>query len=252
MTDMETRPPRVKLLLLPLLVVALELGIYLYITRTHVESAIQQAIEDDLLSRDALRSALVRHLELVGVSFAISLAIGLPLAVALFRSGRLVRAPVLALAGLGQSVPSIAVLAFASVYVGLGITPSVLALVAYALLPLLRNTLVGLEGVDPAVVDAARGMGMAEWEILLRVQLPLAAPVILAGVRTALVLVVGTATLGNFIGGGGLGDIISEGIGASPSIGPRIVLAGAAIAAGLALLLDWAATLVSRVLTPRT
>jgi osmoprotectant transport system permease protein len=116
----------------------------------------------------------------------------------------------------------------------------------------LRNTIVGLEGVEPAAVEAARGMGMTGLQILLRVQIPLASPVIMAGLRTSLVLVVGTATLGTFVGGGGLGDIISEGIGASPSIGPRIVLAGAAMAAGLALLSDWLMSIVARAVVPRT
>jgi osmoprotectant transport system permease protein len=248
---MELRPSWYKLALLPVVVVLSEFGVYLYLANTPVHSLIQRTIEGDLLSSDAIITALIRHMELVGIAFALCLAIGLPLAVLLFRSGRVLRVVVLALAVLGQAVPSIAVLALASVYIGLGIQPTVLALVVYGLLPLLRNTIVGLEAVDPGAVDAARGMGMSELQVLLRVQVPLASPVIMAGVRTTLVLIVGTATLGNFIGGGGLGDLISEGINAQPSIGPRIVIAGAAIAAGVALLCDWLASLATRVVIPR-
>lgn len=252
MTRMDAAPQRIRLVALPLVILAFELGVYLYISNTHVESRVQQAIEAALLSHAALQTALLRHVELCAVAFAITLAAGLPLSIALFYSPRLVRVPVLAIASLGQAIPSIAVLVLASTFIGLGIVPTVLALVLYALLPLLRNTLVGLEGVDPAVVDAARGVGMTALQCLCRVQLPLASPVIMAGLRTSLVLIVGTATLGNFIGGGGLGDIIAEGIGASPSIGPRIVLAGAAMAAGLALLADWLMSLLTRVVVPRT
>jgi ABC-type proline/glycine betaine transport system permease subunit len=252
MTRMEIGPARIKLLLLPVLVLALELGVYLYVSSSQVDSRIQQSVEDILLSRSALQSALLRHVELMSIAFLITAAVGLPLAIVLFRSGRLVRVPVLALASLGQAIPSIALLVLASTYIGLGIKPTVFALVIFALLPLLRNTIVGLEGVDPAAVEAARGMGMTDLQILRRVQIPLAAPVIMAGLRTSLVLIVGTATLGNFIGGGGLGDIIAEGIGASPMIGPRIVLAGAAMAAGLALFADWLMSLLTRVVVPRT
>jgi osmoprotectant transport system permease protein len=187
----------------------------------------------------------------VSIAFVLCLIIGLPLAVLLFRSGRLLRIPVLGLAVLGQAVPSIAVLVLVSAYLGLGLRPTVIALVIYGMLPLLRNTIVGLDAIDPDVVDAARGMGMSESQILLKVQLPLASPVIMAGVRTALVLIVGTATLGNFVGAGGLGDLISEGFSASPLIGPRIVLAGAAAAAGLALIADWVAGLATRAIVPR-
>jgi osmoprotectant transport system permease protein len=216
-----------------------------------VGSPIRQAIEHNLLRSDELTTKLVQHLKLVGISIAITVVIGLPLAVALFKSGRVTRVLTLALASLGQAVPSIALLTLVSTYIGLGVGPAVIALVAYALLPVLRNTLVGLEGVDPAALEAARGMGMTPLQMLLRVELPLASPVIMAGLRTSLVLIVGTATLGNFIGAGGLGDIIGEGITAAV-IGPRVVLAGAAAAAGLALLADWAMSLAAYIVVPRT
>jgi osmoprotectant transport system permease protein len=107
---------------------------------------------------------------------------------------------------------------------------------------------VGIEGVDPAAVEAARGMGMTRIQTLVRVQVPLASAVIFAGLRTALVLVVGTATLGNFVGGGGLGDVIAAGLGQSD----RIVLSGAVIVAVLALLADWVLGLIERAVVPST
>jgi len=251
MNAARARPPLAKFLVTPALVGAIELGVYLYLTNTHVGTPIRQIIEHNLLNSDVVRTKLIEHLELVGISFVLTLLIGLPLSVLLFMGGRVPRVLMLALAGLGQAVPSIALLVLVSTYLGLGRAPAVIALVAYALLPVLRNTLVGLESVDPAAVEAATGMGMTRLQTLLRVQIPLASPVIMAGLRTALVLIIGTATLGNFIGAGGLGDIIGEGIPAAV-IGPRIVLAGAAMAAGLALLADWAMSLVAYVVVPRT
>jgi osmoprotectant transport system permease protein len=245
------RPPLARFLVTPALVAALELGVFLYLSNTQVGSPIRQIIEHDLLNSTVVRTKLIEHLELVGIAFAFTLLIGLPLAVLLFMGGHVPRTLMLALAGLGQAVPSIALLVLVSTYLGLGKSPAIVALVAYALLPVLRNTLVGLEGVDPAAVEAANGMGMTRLQTLLRVQVPLASPVIMGGLRTALVLIIGTATLGNFIGAGGLGDIIGEGIPAAV-IGPRIVLAGAAMAAGLALLADWAMSLVAYVVVPRT
>lgn len=251
MNARRARPPLARFLVTPALVAAIELGVYLYLTNTQVGSPIRQIIEHNLLNSGVVRTKLIEHLELVGIAFLLTLLIGLPLSVLLFMSGRVPRVVMLALAGLGQAVPSIALLVLVSTYLGLGRAPAVIALVAYALLPVLRNTLVGLEGVDPAAVEAATGMGMTRMQTLLRVQIPLASPVIMAGLRTALVLIIGTATLGNFIGAGGLGDIIGEGIPAAV-IGPRIVLAGAAMAAGLALLADWAMSLVAYLVVPRT
>lgn len=253
MTRMEARPPLLKLLALPLVVALFAIAVFAYEQNTHVDSRIQDFIEHrDLLTQGMLLAALKQHMLLVGVSFGITVAVGLPLAVLLFHSPPPLRVLVLALASLGQAVPSVAVLIYLSIWLGLGSTPTVIGLVIYALLPVLRNTIVGLEGVEPASVEAARGMGMTPLQVLLRVQVPLASPVIMAGLRTSLVLVVGTATLGTFVGGGGLGDIIDEGIGASPSIGPRIVLVGAAMAAGVALLCDWVMSIVARVIVPRT
>jgi osmoprotectant transport system permease protein len=185
------------------------------------------------------------------VSFLAAAALALPLGIAAARAGRGVRAPVLLAANLGQAIPSIALLALVFTVTGFTFRTTVIALVVYAVLPILRNTMVGLEGVDADAVDAARGMGMSPALVLLRVELPLASPVVFAGLRTSLVLVVGTATLGNFVGGGGLGDVIESGLtaaGLQPA--SRIVVVGAVLVAALALLADWLLSLVERAVVP--
>lgn len=203
--------------------------------------------DDQVLTPDFLLARLVEHLYLSGVSFALVAAIGVPLGILLAGAGRAVRIPVFLLANLGQAVPGIGILVLLFAFLGLGTEPTVIALVAYGALPVLRNTVAGIHGVDPAAVEAARGMGMTRWQALLRVQLPLASPLIFAGLRTSLVLIIGTATLGSFIGGGGLGVVIASGI----NISNRIIFVGAVMVATLALLADWALSLVERIAVPR-
>lgn len=227
----------------PLAVAAILLAVYLYVSFTPARLG-----DDQIIQQRFLESRLTRHIELVVISFVIAAGIAVPLGVLLAEAGRGWRLPVFLVANLGQAVPSIAALALAFTFLGLGLRSAIIALVLYALLPILRNTMVGVQGVDPAIVDAARGMGMSRWQALWRVQLPLASPVIFAGLRTALVLVVGTATLGNFIGAGGLGDVIAAGIDSGRD---RIVLTGAGMVAALALLADWGMSFVERIVTPR-
>ncbi|MBJ7610242.1 MAG: ABC transporter permease [Candidatus Dormibacteraeota bacterium] len=203
--------------------------------------------DDQVLTQDFLLGRLVEHLYLSGLSFALVAAIGVPVGVAIAGAGRRVRIPVFLLANLGQAVPGIGFLVLLYAFLGLGVEPTVIALVAYGTLPVLRNTVAGIQGVDPAAVEAARGMGMTRAQALIRVQLPLASPLILAGLRTSLVLIIGTATLGSFIGGGGLGVVIASGI----NISNRIIFVGAVMVAALALLADWALSLVERIVVPR-
>ena len=211
-----------------------------------VQTLTPTASDGEILNQPFLTDRVIRHLELVGVSFAVVTAVGVPLGIAMAKAGRLLQVPVFLVANLGQAVPSIGILVLFYAFFGLGLYPTLLALAIYGLLPVLRNTLVGVQGVDPAAVEAARGMGMTAWQSLWRVELPLSSPVVFAGLRTALVLIVGTATLGNFVGGGGLGDVIAAGINQSD----RIVFVGAVMVASLALLLDWALSLVERVVVP--
>jgi osmoprotectant transport system permease protein len=205
------------------------------------------AADGEILNSDFLTSRLLRHLQLVFVAFAVVTAVGVPVGVLLAKAGRWLGVVVFLVANLGQAVPSVGLLVLFYAFLGLGVWPTLIALSVYGLLPVLRNTMVGVQGVDPAAVEAARGMGMSAWQALWRVELPLASPVIFAGLRTSLVLIVGTATLGNFVGGGGLGDVIDAGIGSSD----RIVLVGAVMVATMALLADWALSLVERVVVPR-
>jgi osmoprotectant transport system permease protein len=173
------------------------------------------------------------HLMLVAVSTSLAVAIGLPLGLLLTRRAALKR-PVLAVAGVLQTVPSLALfgLLIPLPHIGIGWRAVIIALVLYALLPVIRNTVTGVEGVDRSVREAAVAMGMTDWQILWQVELPLAAPVILAGVRVATVISVGVATIAAAIGAGGLGTYIFRGL---RQYDNNLILAGALPAALLAL-----------------
>src|SRR6202162_5210277 len=203
--------------------------------------------DEFVLNEPFLLSRTVEHVLISGAAFVIVAVVGVPLGVLIAQAGPALRVPVFLLANLGQAGPGIGILVLLSAFLALGFAPTVIALVAYGLLPVLRNTVAGIQGVDPAAVDAARGMGMTRWQALARVQFPLASPLVFAGLRTSLVLIIGTATLGNFIGGGGLGDVIASGI----NISDRIVFVGAVMVASLALIADWALSMVERVAVPR-
>jgi osmoprotectant transport system permease protein len=211
------------------------------------QTLIGRTFDSEILNAPNLMSETVQHVFVSGISFALVAAIGVPVGVLIAQAGSAVRIPVFVLANLGQAVPGIGLLVLLFAILGLGVTPTVIALVVYGLLPVLRNTVAGIQGVDPAAVDAARGMGMTRWQALKRVQLPLASPLVFAGLRTSLVLIIGTATLGNFIGGGGLGDVIAAGINNSD----RMVFVGAVMVASLALLADWGLSMIERVTVPK-
>jgi osmoprotectant transport system permease protein len=187
----------------------------------------------------------LEHLGLVAISTLIAVAIGVPLGIAIARSPRL-RGPVLGLASILQTIPSLALFGFLiplPFLGGIGARTAIVALVVYALLPIVRNTFVGIDGVDPAVREAAIGMGMTAGELLRLVELPLAAPVILAGIRIATAVGVGIATIAAAIGAGGLGEFIFRGV---SMVNSTVILAGAVPAAILALLLDGGLHLVER------
>ena len=203
--------------------------------------------DDQVLNTKFLSTRLFQHLYLAGIAFGLAAAIALPVGVLISGAGNIVRVPVFLLANLGQAIPGFGILVLLYAYFGLGTAPAIIALTVYGILPALRNTVAGIQGVDPAVIEAARGMGMTRSQALLRVQLPLASPLIFAGLRTTLVLVISTATLGNFIGAGGLGDVIATGINTSD----RIVFVGAVMVAALALLADWALSVVETAVVPK-
>ncbi len=191
--------------------------------------------------------AFAMHVALSAAALALATAIAFPLGVAAARRPALALAAV-SVANLGRTLPSLAVLALVMPLLGTGFAPSLFALTLLALPPLLLNTIVGLQGVDPDVVDAARGMGMTPRTILRRIELPLALPVMFAGLRTAAVQVISGAVLAAFIGGGGLGDFITAGI-AMMAI-PQL-LVGAIPVTLLSLGADYAFGALQRRITPR-
>jgi len=184
----------------------------------------------------------LQHIGLTAASLLLGVLVGVPLGLWLTRRPRL--APlVLGVAGVFQTIPSIALLGFLIPLLGIGPGPAILALFLYALLPIIRNTVAGVQGVSPAVVDAARGLGLTDGQLLRRVELPLALPVLFAGIRTAAVINVGVATLAAYVAAGGLGEFIFGGIALN---NPAMILAGAIPAAGLALVFDAALAGVQR------
>jgi osmoprotectant transport system permease protein len=191
----------------------------------------------------------LEHLWMVGISMAIAVAIGVPVGIWLTRR-RVMEKPVLGLANVIQTIPSLALFGFLLPAPWIGARAeriAVLALVLYALLPVIRNTYVGIMGVDRAVVEAGRGMGMTDRQLLLQVELPLALSVIIAGVRVATVISVGLATIAAAIGAGGLGEFIFRGLAMVNNV---VILAGAVPAAILALLADFGLGLLEKRLRP--
>jgi osmoprotectant transport system permease protein len=201
-------------------------------------------------NRGQVLELTLEHLWLVGVSTLLAVLIGIPLGILIAHWPRLNR-PVLAGANVIQTIPSLALFGFLLPVPWLGDRAERLAIVAltlYALLPLIRNTYTGIRGVDPAVVEAGRGMGLTDLQLLLKVELPLALSVILSGVRVAVVISVGLATIAAAIGAGGLGELIFRGL---AMVNNQLILAGAIPAALLALLADFGLGWVEKRLQPR-
>ncbi|MGK3201352.1 ABC transporter permease subunit [Amycolatopsis sp. MEPSY49] len=238
------RRRRLGLLIRPVLLALALLTLFLVVRAYPLDS-----IEQRYLNAGEIFAELGAHLRLTLISTVCTIAIALPLGVLLTRAGARWARPIgLGLGNLGQAIPSIGLVVLLALWVGTGTATAVAALVVYATLPVLRNTIVGLDGVDPTLVDAARGMGMTKTAILWRIELPLAVPVILAGIRTALVLTVASATLATFIDGGGLGGGLVAGIGLYR---PILSLTFGIVVAALALFADWLGLVAEEVLHPR-
>lgn len=206
-------------------------------------------VEARLLTWPTVLRLAGEHLALVAVSTLVVVATAIPLGVLLSRRAARHVAPLaMGVANAGQAAPVIGVIVLLAIAFGFGFPVAVLALAIYAFLPVLANTLAGLRGVDPTVIEAARGMGMSPAQVLLRVELPLALPVIMGGVRTALVLLVGTGAFASFIDAGGLGLLIQTGI---VLYRFPILVSGALLVACLALMVEWAGRLVETLATPR-
>jgi osmoprotectant transport system permease protein len=192
-------------------------------------------------------SLLLQHVWLVAIALGAAVLVAVPVGLALERARR-AAGPLIGVLGVLQTVPSLAMLAFMIPLLGVGVRPALVALWLYALYPIARNTYVGVRDADPAAVEAAEALGTTAGQRLLLVRLPIAAPVIMAGVRTAAVITVGAATLAAFIGAGGLGEPIATGLALADT---PLILSGALPAAALALVVDGALALVERAVTPR-
>jgi osmoprotectant transport system permease protein len=190
--------------------------------------------------RDKLFSQTIEHIGLTFISLLIAVLIGLPLGIIITKRKK-AAGIVLNIAGIFQTIPSIALLGFMIPLLGIGPLPAITALFLYALLPIIRNAYTGIKEVDASVLEAATAMGFSKWQVLIKVELPLAFPVILAGIRTATVINVGVATLAAYIAAGGLGEFIFGGISLNNT---NMILAGAIPAALLAIIFDF---LLSRV-----
>ncbi|MCC8410877.1 ABC transporter permease/substrate-binding protein [Mucilaginibacter sp. UR6-1] len=203
----------------------------------------QQTLLDFMRQQsDKLLSQTLEHIGLTFISLLIAVIIGLPLGIIIARKKQL-SGTVLGIAGVLQTIPSIALLGFMIPVLGIGPKPAIVALLLYALLPIIRNTYTGITGVDAVVKEAAVAMGMSKWQVLKQVELPLAMPVILAGIRTATVINVGVATLASYIAAGGLGEFIFGGISLNNT---NMILAGAIPAALLAIIFDFLLSLVQK------
>lgn len=196
--------------------------------------------------RQTLFAALLRHILLVTVALLAGMIVAIPLGLWLDSAGRAAE-PIIRGIGLLQTIPSLALLAFMVPLIGIGIWPALVALWLYSLYPIVRSTYSGVRDADPNAVYAARALGMTPSQILRDVRLPLAAPTVLAGIRTAAVIAVGTATLAAFIGAGGLGEPIATGLALADT---RLILSGAIPAALLALVVDALLAIVERATTP--
>ncbi|MFD9908659.1 ABC transporter permease [Streptomyces sp. NPDC059063] len=243
-----TKPPRritwQKLTFLPVVLAAVLLATWLWFEQADLDE-----ISKNALSNGQVGKALRQHVELTAISTFFVLIIAIPLGILLTRRAFQKGAPVaMALANMGQATPAIGLLALLVIWMGIGEKAALTGIIIYAVLPVLSNTIAGLRANDPTLLEAARGIGMSPLGVLAKVELPLAVPLILAGVRTALVLNVGTATLATFGGGGGLGVLITTGI---TNQRMPVLMLGSILTVVLALLVDWLASLAEVVLSPR-
>lgn len=228
----------------PALVVVILAALWLWVSSMNLDS-----IEQRTLNADYLLLRVGEHLTLTIAASALVAVLAIPVGIAVAKTpSKTVRGIVLALANIGQATPAVGVVILLAIVWQTGFTTALVALVVYAFLPVLRNTMIGIEQVDGSVLESARGMGMTATQSLVRVELPLAVPVILAGLRTALVFCVGVATIATFINAGGLGDMIVNGLKLQRF---PVLIVGAVLVACIALLIDWIAGLAEDLLTPK-
>jgi ABC-type proline/glycine betaine transport system permease subunit len=228
----------------PVVLAAALVALYLWVHGKQLDS-----IEMRTLNRTYLVDAVLTQLKIAFISSAIILAIAIPLGVVLSRRRARYAAPAfLVLANIGQALPAVGFLVILTLVIGVGLKVALVCFVAYGVLPVLRNTIVGLQSIDPDLIEAAKGIGMSPARVLTRVELPLAVPVLLAGVRTTLVLTVGVATLATFVNAGGLGDIIVNGLKLNRL---TVEITGAVLTMCVAFFVDWFARMAEDLLRPR-
>lgn len=229
---------------LPLILVAICVALYLWVGSLELDS-----IEQRTLNADTILTLMRQHLVISAITTVVVVGLAVPAGVLLTRPSLKAAAPVIvAIAGIGQAIPSIGLLVLFAIAFGFGTFWAIVALVIYTLLPVLRNTMVGIQQVDRSVIEAGRGMGMTKNAVLFKIELPLAIPIMLAGIRTALILAVGTATLATFINAGGMGDMIDTGLSLARD---SILITGALLTAVLALSIDYVAGVAEDILKPQ-
>lgn len=230
---------------MPLLLAGVCTWLYFYVTGQTLDS-----IERRTLNQEFVTEKLIEHVTLALAATGAVIAIAVPLGILLTRpTFRRLTPLVIGLANIGQAIPSLGLIVFFPVVMTqIGFRPALYALVIHSALTVLRNTMVGLHQIDRALLEAGRGMGMTKPGVLVRIELPLAVPIILAGIRTALVLNVATATIGTFINAGTLGDLITNGIALNRD---PVLITGAVLTAVLAVGADWLAGVAEDVVRPR-
>ncbi len=231
-------------LIMPAFLLATCVALYLWVGGFELDS-----IEQRTLNQGYIIQRVVQHLQISAIATVLVVVFSVTAGVILTRPFMSrVSEYIVSVASIGQAIPSIGVIVLMAMIFGFNTRVAVAGLVIYAFLPVLRNTMVGLRQVDSSVIEAGRGMGMTKTSVLFRIELPLAIPIMLAGIRTALIIVVGTATLATFIDAGGMGDIINTGIKLSRD---SILVTGAVLTGVLALSVDYVAGIVEDVLRPK-
>jgi osmoprotectant transport system permease protein len=188
----------------------------------------------------------IEHIEITLIAVAISTVIGVAIGIFITRRQQ-AAATIIGIAGILYTIPSLALFGILIPFIGIGLKPTLIALILYSQLALIRNTFVGIIHIDPSIREAGKGMGMSNWQFLRMVEIPVALPVIMAGIRTAAVMNIGTATIAAYIGAGGLGWLIFRGI---ASVNSEQIIAGAVPVILLAVGVDYSFILLERVLTP--
>ena len=195
---------------------------------------------------DQIMRLLLEHIQLTAIAVGLAILVGLPLGI-LISYVKPLNKPVMGATNLIQAVPSMAFIGFAIPLLGIGTLPSVIVVFLYSLLPIVKNTYIGISQISPGTIEAARGIGLTRQQILWKVQLPLTLPMLMAGVRISAVTAVGLMTIAAFIGAGGLGFLVFSGI---SSVNNGMILAGAIPACILALAIDWVLSQVESLVTP--